>query len=67
MLGDYFTVDLLSASPNTSMVGNLINTTVLTPGQTGAAGAYVTLVFVLALIPMVYYVRSLSREDVARS
>ena len=49
------------------MVGNLINTTVLTPGQTGAAGAYVTIVFVIALIPMIYYVRSVSREDVARS
>jgi ABC-type spermidine/putrescine transport system permease subunit I len=67
MLGDYFTNDLLSASPNTSMVGNLINTTVLTPGQTGAAGAYVTIVFVIALVPMLYYVRSVSREDVARS
>ena len=27
MLGDYFTNDLLSASPKTSMVGNLINDT----------------------------------------
>jgi len=67
MLGDYFTNDLLSASPSTSMVGNLINTTVLTPGQTGAAGAYVTIVFVIALIPMIYYLRSVSREDVART
>jgi spermidine/putrescine transport system permease protein len=67
MLGDYFTNDLLSASPSTSMVGNLINTTVLTPGQTGAAGAYVTIVFVIALVPMLYYLRSVSREDVARS
>jgi ABC-type spermidine/putrescine transport system permease subunit I len=67
MLGDYFTNDLLSASPSTSMVGNLINTTVLTPGRTGAAGAYVTIVFVLALIPMIYYIRSVSREDLARS
>ena len=32
MLGDYFTSDLLSGSPRTSMVGNLINETVLTPG-----------------------------------
>jgi len=67
MLGDYFTNDLLSASPSTSMVGNLINTTVLTPGQSGAAGAYVTIVFVIALVPMLYYLRSVSREDVART
>jgi ABC-type spermidine/putrescine transport system permease subunit I len=67
MHGDYFTNDLLSASPSTSMVGNLINTTVLTPGRTGAAGAYVTIVFVIALIPMIYYLRSVSRDDGARS
>ncbi len=40
MLGDYYTNDLLSGSPKTSMVGNLINETVLTPGQTGYAGAF---------------------------
>ena len=39
MLGDYFTNDLLSGSPDTSMVGNLINNSVLTPGQTGQAAA----------------------------
>ena len=35
MLGDYFTNDLLSGSPDTSMVGNLINNSVLTPGRPG--------------------------------
>ncbi len=63
MLGDYFTSDLLSASPSTSMVGNLINNTVLTPGQTGQAGAFVLLVLIVSLLPMVYYVRSVSRSD----
>ena len=63
MLGDYFTNDLLSASPGTSMVGNLINTTVLTPGQTGQAGAFVLLVLLVSLLPMIYYVRSVSRND----
>ena len=43
MLGDYFTTDLLSGSPETSMIGNLINNSVLTPGQTGQAGAFVLL------------------------
>lgn len=65
MLGDYFTVDLLSASPSTSMVGNLINTTVLTPGQTGAAGAFVLIVLVVSLVPMLLYVRSSRSESVA--
>lgn len=63
MLGDYFTVDLLSGSPRTSMVGNLINETVLTPGQTGQAGAFVLLVLVVSLVPMLYYVRSVSRSE----
>jgi spermidine/putrescine transport system permease protein len=63
MLGDYYTNDLLSASPSTSMVGNLINNTVLVPGQTGAAGAYVMLVLLVSLLPMLYYVRSVSRGD----
>ena len=52
MLGDYFTNDLLSASPRTSMVGNLINNSVLTPGQTGQAGAFVLLVLLVSLVPM---------------
>jgi ABC-type spermidine/putrescine transport system permease subunit I len=65
MLGDYFTNDLLSASPSTSMVGNLINNSVLTPGQTGQAGAFVLLVLVVSLVPMIIYVRSARSEGVA--
>ncbi len=57
MLGDYFTSDLLSGSPSTSMVGNLINNTVLTPGQTGQAGAFVLLILVISVVPMLLYVR----------
>jgi ABC-type spermidine/putrescine transport system permease subunit I len=62
MLGDYFTSDLLSGSPSTAMVGNLINNTVLTPGQTGQAGAFVLLVLVVALVPMLLYVRTARAE-----
>ena len=58
MLGDYFTNDLLSGSPSTSMIGNLINNSVLTPGQTGQAGAFVLIILVVSVIPMVLYVRS---------
>jgi spermidine/putrescine transport system permease protein len=63
MLGDYFTNDLLSASPKTAMVGNLINDSVQSPGQTGQAGAFVMLVFLVALLPMFYYIRATSRRD----
>jgi ABC-type spermidine/putrescine transport system permease subunit I len=65
MLGDYFTNDLLSASPSTSMVGNLINNSVLVPGQTGQAGAFVLLVLLVSLAPMLFYVRSARREGLA--
>jgi ABC-type spermidine/putrescine transport system permease subunit I len=65
MLGDYFTNDLLSGFPRTSMVGNLINNTVLTPGQTGQAGAFVLLVLVVSLVPMIWYVRSARSEGLA--
>jgi ABC-type spermidine/putrescine transport system permease subunit I len=63
MLGDYFTSDMLSASPKTAMVGNLINDSVQSPGQTGQAGAFVMLVFIAALLPMLYYIRVTSRRD----
>jgi ABC-type spermidine/putrescine transport system permease subunit I len=61
MLGDYFTSDMLSASPKTAMVGNLINDSVQAPGQTGQAGAFVMLVLVATIIPIFYYVRVTSR------
>ena len=66
MLGDYFTSDMLSASPKTAMVGNLINDSVQSPGQTGQAGAFVMLVFLAALLPMLYYIRVTSRGDEVR-
>jgi spermidine/putrescine transport system permease protein len=65
MLGDYFTSDMLSASPKTAMVGNLINDSVLTPGQTGQAGAFVLIVQLVSLLPMLFYVRSSRSESVA--
>jgi spermidine/putrescine transport system permease protein len=66
MLGDYFTNDLLSGSPDTSMIGNLINNTVLTPGQTGQAGAFVLLILLVSIVPMVVYVRyTRSAEDIS--
>jgi ABC-type spermidine/putrescine transport system permease subunit I len=63
MLGDYFTGDLLSASPTTAIVGNLINNSVQSPGQAGQAGAFVMLVLIVTVLPMFYYVRVVSRGD----
>src|ERR1700712_809047 len=67
MLGDYFTNDLLSASPKTAMAGNLINDSVQAPGQTGHAGAFVMLVLVVTVLPMLYYVRVTLRGDEVRT
>jgi spermidine/putrescine transport system permease protein len=65
MLGDYFTVDMLSGSPSTSMVGNLINNSVLTPGETGQAGAFVLIVLVISIVPMLLYLRTLRTEGIS--
>jgi ABC-type spermidine/putrescine transport system permease subunit I len=54
MFGDYYTNDLLSASPRTSMVGNLIDHSVESPFVTQAA-AIVVLLMVMLIIPMMYY------------
>lgn len=67
MLGDYFTVDLLSGSPKNSMVGNLINNSILTPGQTGQGAAFVMIVLVVSLVPMLIYVRSTREGEDMRS
>lgn len=67
MLGDYFTNDLLSASPRTAMMGNLVNQAISTPGQAGQAGALVTLLMAVLLIPMLMYVRSTARSEDVRS
>jgi spermidine/putrescine transport system permease protein len=54
MFGDYYTNDLLSASPKTSMVGNLIDHAINSPFVTQAA-ALVVLLMVLLILPMLYY------------
>ena len=64
MMGDYFTSDMLSKSPNTAMIGNLINLSIATPGQSGQAGALLILVLLVLLIPMLLYTRSNARAEV---
>jgi len=61
MFGDYFTNDLLSGSPRTSMVGNLVNDAISSPGQGGQAAALVLVLMVLLLAPMLAYVRTTGR------
>jgi spermidine/putrescine transport system permease protein len=61
MFGDYYTNDLLSSSPKTSMIGNLIDDAVGTAGQGGIGAGLVLILMVILLVPMLYYVRSTSR------
>jgi spermidine/putrescine transport system permease protein len=63
MLGDYFTNQLLSGSAGTSMIGNLIQGQLGTPGLEGQ-GAVLSLVLLLILLaPMVYYVVATNRSS----
>jgi ABC-type spermidine/putrescine transport system permease subunit I len=67
MFGDYFTNDMLSGHPNTSMIGNLVDDAVGTPSQ-GAIGACLVLILIAILIvPMLYYIRSTARATRERS
>ncbi len=63
MLGDYYTNQLLSGTTGTTMLGNVINNQLSTPGLQGE-GAVFSLFFLLALIiPMIYYVARTNRTS----
>lgn len=62
MFGDYYTTTLLSSSPRTAMIGNILDGAINTSGQ-GPEAAVLTLVLLaLLLVPMVGYLRSTARE-----
>jgi ABC-type spermidine/putrescine transport system permease subunit I len=62
MLGDYFTNQLLSGAANTSMVGNLIQGQLGTPGLEGQGAVLSMILLLVLLIPMVYYVVATNRS-----
>jgi spermidine/putrescine transport system permease protein len=63
MIGDYYTNQLMSGAANTSMVGNLIQGQLGTPGLQ-AQGAVLSLILLLVLlIPMIYYVVATNRSS----
>jgi spermidine/putrescine transport system permease protein len=63
MLGDYFTNQLLSAAPGTTMIGNAIEGHLQSPGQVGQGAVLAIMVLIVLLIPMVYYVVSTARAS----
>jgi spermidine/putrescine transport system permease protein len=63
MLGDYFTNQLISAAPGTTMIGNVIEGQLDSPGQTGQGAVLALMLLVVLLIPMVYYAISTARAS----
>ncbi len=67
MLGDYFTNQLLSGSPHTSMIGNVIDGQLTTPYAAGQGAILSLLVLGVLLVPMIYYVIQTNRASQAAS
>ena len=63
MVGDYFTNQLLSGTAGTTMLGNVIDDQLSTPGLQGEGAVFSLLVLLVLLVPMVYYVVSTNRSS----
>jgi spermidine/putrescine transport system permease protein len=63
MLGDYYTNQLMSGAANTSMVGNLIEGQLGTPGLEGQGAVLSMLLLFVLLIPLIYYVVATNRSS----
>jgi len=67
MLGDYYTNQLMSGAASTSMIGNLIQGQLGTPGLEGQGAVLSLLLLLVLIIPMIYYVISTNRSAQAAS
>jgi ABC-type spermidine/putrescine transport system permease subunit I len=63
MLGDYYTNQLMSGAASTSMIGNLIQGQLGTPGLEGQGAVLSLLLLLVLLIPMIYYVIATNRSS----
>jgi ABC-type spermidine/putrescine transport system permease subunit I len=63
MVGDYYTNQLLSGAASTSMIGNLIQGQLGTPGLEGQGAVLSLLLLLVLLIPMIYYVVATNRSS----
>ena len=63
MIGDYYTNQLLSGAASTSMIGNLIQGQLGTPGLEGQGAVLSLLLLLVLLIPMIYYVIATNRSS----
>jgi len=62
MLGDYYTNQLLSGTPRTAMIGNVIQNQLGTNGFQGQGAVLSLLVLAVLVIPMAYYVRATAKS-----
>jgi ABC-type spermidine/putrescine transport system permease subunit I len=67
MLGDYYTNQLMSGAASTSMIGNLIQGQLGTPGLEGQGAVLSLLLLLVLLVPMIYYVVATNRNSQAAS
>jgi len=63
MIGDYYTNQLMSGAASTSMIGNLIQGQLGTPGLEGQGAVLSLLLLLVLLVPMVYYVMATNRSS----
>jgi spermidine/putrescine transport system permease protein len=63
MLGDYYTNQLMSGAASTSMIGNLIQGQLGTPGLEGQGAVLSLLLLLVLLVPMIYYVVTTNRTS----
>jgi ABC-type spermidine/putrescine transport system permease subunit I len=63
MFGDYYTPDLMSGSPRTSMLGNVINGSVQTGPNKPLGSAITLLMSIFLLFMLLYYLRILRLEQ----
>ena len=63
MLGDYYTAQLLSGAPSTTMIGNVVEGQLSSPGETGQGAVLSIMLLIVLLVPMIYYVVSTARTS----
>jgi spermidine/putrescine transport system permease protein len=63
MAGDYYTNQLLSATPSTTEVGNQVVSLLSLPGSNGQGAALALIVLAGLAIPILFYVRSTARAS----
>ena len=64
MFGDYYTNNLLSGSPKTTMFGNLLDNSMEATGQGPQAAILVLFLVVFLMIPMLYYMRETAKAQI---